>query len=105
LARSAYFLAFLSPKFLNSEECRRELERFLEIEEAAEHRDLILPIYFIETPEWADPDSAESSEIAGLVRTLKTRQTPDFGQLRGAPTRCPTSCRYRSWAARSSSKS
>jgi hypothetical protein len=85
LARSAYFLAFVSPGYVKSEECRRELERFLEIEEAAGHSDLILPIYFIETPEWTDPDSAETPHVARLVRTLKTRQTPDFRLLRGKP--------------------
>jgi hypothetical protein len=42
-------VAFISPSFFSSHECRRELERFLTRESHLDRQDLILPIYWIDT--------------------------------------------------------
>lgn len=84
LQSSAYLIAFLTPTFLNRPECRRELHLFLEAERRVGRNDLILPVYYIDFSEWGDPDSAESPEVAELIKVFKARNYADLQHLRDA---------------------
>ena len=45
-----FLIPIITPGFFNSEPCRDELERFIEVETKLNRNDLILPIYFVDTP-------------------------------------------------------
>lgn len=71
-------IPIMTPAFLRSENCRSEVQRFLEREAALGRDDLIFPIYYIEAPGLDDPDDPIAAE-------LRTRQWADWRSLRFAP--------------------
>ena len=56
-------VAIITPAFLNSENCRAEIELFVDRERRLGRDDLIIPILYIDTPELKDSDD----EIAALI--------------------------------------
>jgi hypothetical protein len=79
-------LPIVTPSFFRSPTCRAEFNRFLELERRL-GRSLILPIYYISTPELDDPGRGESDELA---RVLASRQYTDWRELRFEPSRSST---------------
>lgn len=78
----AVLIPILTPGFFASQECRREVGRFLERERQLGRRDLVLPVYWVETSELDDPSTraadAQASELA-------SRQRADWRDLRFDP--------------------
>lgn len=80
LDNSIFLLPIITPRFFKSEECRKEVERFTLREAALGRDDLILPVYYIETPEWeADKDLQPLDSLA--VRLAK-RERSDWREIR-----------------------
>ena len=79
-------LVIITPSFFRSPACRAEVERFLERERELGREDLILPVYYVSTPELDDPDRRDADELA---RVLASRQFADWRELRFEPLTSP----------------
>jgi parallel beta-helix repeat protein len=75
-------LVIITPAFFRSKACREEVERFAERERAQGRDDLILPVYYISTPELDDPVRRDADPVAGV---LAARQFADWRELRFEP--------------------
>ncbi len=79
LQASTFFIPIITPSFFESEYCRAEVERFLVRETELGRNDLILPIYYIKSDRWEDPDQRAADPIA---QQLKLHQYVDWRALR-----------------------
>jgi parallel beta-helix repeat protein len=81
----------VTPNFLQSDECRDEVECFLEGEDRRRRWDLVLPVYFYPIRQ-IDDDQA----IAGdhLITELRRRQWQDWIDLRAEPPDSPKRVAY-----------
>lgn len=79
-------LVIITPGFFRSTACRAEVERFLAREGALGRDNLILPVYYVSTPEVEDPRRRETDELA---RVLASRQYVDWRELRFKPFASP----------------
>ncbi|WP_416902032.1 TIR domain-containing protein [Micromonospora echinospora] len=77
LVETAFFIPLITPKYLQSEECRREFIEFVGRAANADAKELVLPILYIDTPAVNDPDT--SDEVARLVQET---QRVDWRELR-----------------------
>jgi hypothetical protein len=79
LLRTAFFIPIVTPCFLKSTECRRELKRFADSAEAVGLTELILPIYYV-TCERLEPSSnAERAPVEDdVVELILKYQWQDF---------------------------
>jgi hypothetical protein len=74
-----FLVPILTPSFFASDQCRRELERFLDREGRPGQRDLILPVYWIRAAPIDDPARRARDPLA---LKLHTRQRFDWLELR-----------------------
>ena len=79
-------LVIITPGFFRSLACRAEVERFLARERELGRDDLILPVYYVSTPELEDPARRGADELA---RVLASRQYADWRELRFEPLNSP----------------
>jgi F-box protein 11 len=79
-------LVIITPSFFRSPACRGEVERFLAREQKLGRQDLILPVYYVSTPELDDPERRDADELA---RVLASRQFADWRELRFEPFTSP----------------
>jgi hypothetical protein len=79
-------LVVITPSFFRSPACRAEVERFLARERELGRQDLILPVYYVSTPELDDPKQREGDELAAV---LAARQYADWRELRFEPFTSP----------------
>jgi len=86
LDAATFLLVFLTPNFFGSQECAREVKRFLIRERRLGRQDLILPIYYISTPQLDSPESYATDRMA---RTLAARQYFDWREYRFEPFSAP----------------
>ena len=81
-----FLIPIMTPSFFKSSACREEVTRFLQREQQLGRQDLILPVYYISTPELDDPQRRETDELA---RVLASRQFADWRELRYEPFTSP----------------
>jgi hypothetical protein len=75
-------MPIISPGFFTSENCRFEIEAFLERERAMKtRRSTILPVYFVETPTFNHPGPTNDE----LARLFRVRSYLDFRDIRLLP--------------------
>jgi parallel beta-helix repeat protein len=86
LDTATLLLVIITPGFFRSPACRAEVERFLERERELGRQDLILPVYYVSTPELDDPRQRDADELA---RVLASRQFADWRELRFEPFTSP----------------
>ena len=79
LDTTTFLIPVITPGFFKSEYCREELSRFLERESRLGRDDLVLPVYYIDTPALNDKKLQENDE---LVRIIASRQYADWRDLR-----------------------
>jgi F-box protein 11 len=79
-------LVIITPSFFRSPACRAEVERFLARERKLGRQDLILPVYYVSTPQLDDPERRNADELA---RVLASRQFADWRELRFEPFTSP----------------
>ena len=77
-----FLIPIITPSFFNSQPCRDELTHFLELEKKLGRNDLILPIYFVDTPLLNDPQLRATDELAEVIAS---RQYVDWRELRPEP--------------------
>lgn len=79
-------LVIVTPGFFRSPACRAEVERFLTRERDLGRDDLILPVYYVSTPELEDPARRVADPLA---RVIASRQYADWRELRFEPFTSP----------------
>jgi F-box protein 11 len=79
-------LVIITPGLFRSSACREEVERFLARERDLGRDDLILPVYYVSTPELDDPERRDADELA---RVLRSRHFADWRELRFEPLTSP----------------
>jgi len=79
-------VVIITPSFFRSAACRAEVERFLARERELGRQDLILPVYYVSTPELDYPVLRDADELA---RVVASRQLADWRELRFEPFTSP----------------
>jgi F-box protein 11 len=82
LNSATFIIPIITPNFFKSIECRKELEKFLEREKDLGREDLILPVYYIETPLLKDGVRRKNDKLAQIINK---RQYVDWRELRFEP--------------------
>jgi parallel beta-helix repeat protein len=77
-----FLIPVITPSFFNSLHCRDELRRFLEREKSLNRSDLILPVYFIDTPLLNEDELRAEDDLA---QAIASRQYADWRELRFEP--------------------
>lgn len=85
LGQVTFFIPVITPSYLASEYCKRELESFLQRERELKRNDLILPIIYVSCPELQTAHLSKDPLIQGIV----DHQWVDWRDLRLAPFRSP----------------
>lgn len=86
LDESSFLIAIVSPSYLKSKSCRKELETILERERNQHQQGLIFPIYYVDTPALT---SASLQAKDSLSAELARRQYVDWRSLRFEPLNSP----------------
>jgi hypothetical protein len=86
LSAATLLIAVITPAFFQNSACRNEVKQYLERERSLDREDLILPIYYISTPELDDPAQRESDDLA---KAIASRQFADWRELRFEPWTSP----------------
>ncbi len=74
-----FLIPITTPNFFKSDNCRNELNQFLEREKTLGREDLILPVYYIETPLLKDSIRRKEDELAQIIND---RQYVNWRELR-----------------------
>jgi F-box protein 11 len=83
---TTFFIPIITPRYFQSQACRRELEQFLERERRLGRTDLVLPIYYVTCDQIENP--ARYTEDP-LVRVVADHQYDDWRELRHEPFNAP----------------
>lgn len=86
LDAATFLIAVITPGFFKRAECRKELQRFLDREEKLGRGDLILPVYYVNTPAFNDEAKRKSDP---LMQLIAGRQHADWRDLRFEPWTSP----------------
>jgi F-box protein 11 len=81
-----FLIPIITPSFFNSPSCREELERFLGREQELDRDDLVLPIYYVDTP-LINEDAQRARDP--LAQVIASRQYADWRELRHEPFTSP----------------
>ena len=84
--RSSFLVPMLSPLFFNSQPCRDEVSQFLEHERALHREDLILPVYFFDSPKLEKDEELAKDAMA---RKLAEREMFDWRKQADVPLDAP----------------
>lgn len=80
--KSSFLVPMLSPLFFNSQPCRDEVNQFLEHERVLGRDDLILPVYFFDSPKLEKDEERAKDPMA---QALAERQMFDWRQQADVP--------------------
>jgi len=81
LDSTTFFIPVITPSFFNSQPCLDELERFLEREKKLGSEELVLPVYYVDTPLINEkPEGTTRKEK--LAQVIALRQYFDWRELR-----------------------
>jgi len=81
-----FLIPIITPSFFKSSACRDELHRFLEREEKLGRNDLILPVYYVDSPLLNDEEKRAGDDLAQVIAA---RQYADWRELRFEPFTSP----------------
>ena len=79
-------VVIITPSLFRSSACRADVQRFLKWEHDLGRQDLILPVYYVSTPELDNPGSCDADD---LTRVVASRQLADWRELRFEPFTSP----------------
>ena len=84
---TALLIAFITPRFFRSDQCKNEMEAFLRLEQQLNRNDLVLPLYYVRCP-FLDDDGKQGGD--GLVDSIVGREHRfDWRELRFQPFSAP----------------
>ncbi|WP_312549761.1 toll/interleukin-1 receptor domain-containing protein [Massilia sp.] len=81
-----FLICIITPSIFRSDACREEFERFVRLERAVGRSDLILPVYYIDSPLLNDEAQRMADAVASLVAM---RNYVDWRNLRFEPLSSP----------------
>ena len=81
-----FLIPIITPGFFESPACRDELEKFLKREKKLRRNDLILPVYYVDSPLLNDAEKRKSDSLAEIIAT---RNHVDWRELRFEPLTSP----------------
>lgn len=76
---AVFLIPIVTPSYFASESCRKELEQFVKREDDTSFKELILPIYYIATPQLQD-QFKKASDL--LAQTVADHNYEDIRELR-----------------------
>jgi F-box protein 11 len=79
LDATTFLIAFISPSFFASGECKKELKRFNKREKKLKRNDLILPVYYVTIPALENKRKPTKNKLVGVIAS---RQYADWRRLR-----------------------
>jgi hypothetical protein len=79
---STFMIPFISPSYFGSPNCMEEWDQFRDLERSLGRNDLILPIYWIEDPEFEAIRRGENTLVAPWPSDLAQRQYQDWRNKR-----------------------
>ena len=82
LGAVTFLIPILTPSFFKSDYCRGEVEKFLDREKQLDRNDLILPIYYFDTPLL---NNADQRSHDALAESIMEHQYADWRELRYEP--------------------
>ncbi len=85
-----FLIPIITPSFFNSQPCRKEYERFVDRETKLHRNDLILPVYYVDSPLLNDGERRLTDAVA---EAIVQRQYADWRDLRFEPFTNPQVCR------------
>ena len=77
-----FLIPIVTPSFFKSEHCRGELRRFLVREKELGRNDLVLPIYYVNSPQLNNEAKRKTDKLA---QAIHTHQYADWRELRHEP--------------------
>lgn len=77
-----FLIHIITPSFFNSQPCRKEYERFVDREGKLNRNDLILPVYYVDSPLLNDAERRVTDDVA---EEIAQRQYADWRDLRFEP--------------------
>lgn len=77
LSGSTFFIPIITPRFLKSEECRREILTFAGHAKSLGVEELLLPILYFNVPQLREPDATDE-----VISLIAERQYVDWTKLR-----------------------
>jgi cobaltochelatase CobT len=77
-----FLICIITPRFFRSEACCAEFDRFVRLEQAIGRTDLILPVYYIDSPVLNDEAKRNADPVA---RQIGMRNYVDWRVLRFEP--------------------
>jgi parallel beta-helix repeat protein len=86
LDAATFLIPIVTPGFFNSSWCRTEFERFLERERQLGRKDLILPVYYVDSSILSDEARRQADPVASEIAA---RQFADWRELRFEPFTAP----------------
>lgn len=86
ISGTTFLIPVITPSFFKSQECRAEVGRFLAREKDLNRDDLILPLYFIDTPMINDQTKRL---LDPLAEAIASHQYADWRELRFEPFTAP----------------
>ena len=84
-----FLIAFITPRFFSSPQCRAELRAFLEREKRQERSDLILPLYYVQTPLLNEDERLRGDQLARDFLSRHGEEYVDWRDLRFEPLTSP----------------
>jgi hypothetical protein len=86
LDAATLLIVIITPSFFRSSACRAEVDRFVARERELGRQDLIMPVYYVGTPEL---DDLVLRNAGDLTRLVASRQFADWRELRFEPFTSP----------------
>ena len=87
--RATFLIAFITPRFFTSPQCRSELRTFLEREKKLDQNDLILPLYYIRCPLLHEDERLKEDQLARDFDARHGEEYIDWRELRFEPFTSP----------------
>ncbi|PKB65871.1 MAG: hypothetical protein BZY81_08990 [SAR202 cluster bacterium Io17-Chloro-G4] len=83
----ALLISFITPRFFRSDQCKSEMEAFIELERQLNRNDLVLPLYYVRCP-FLDDDAKQGGDE--MVDSIIGREHRfDWRELRFQPISAP----------------
>ena len=89
LDQMTFLIAFITPRFFSSPQCRAELRTFLQREKELDRNDLILPLYYVRCPLLHEEERLRGDQLAQDFDSLHGDEYIDWRDLRFEPLTSP----------------
>ena len=82
---TTFLIPFITPRFFRNQQCRDELQEFIDREQKLNRRDLILPVYYARCAQLEDPRERRKDILAEAVHAHRDSAGVDWREVRFEP--------------------